>query len=265
MLRTTFDEVAELYDAVRPTYPVEMVEAVRSVLQEMPGRILEIGCGTGQATLPFARLGYPITALEPGPNLAALAAKNLAAYPQVDIQTTTFEEWPAAANQYDLVLSATAFHWVSPDVRYTKSAQALAAKGWLAVFWNTGADDESALGQQINAAYDKHMPSTQVHPYVTHHPAGRSTQQGPKISRWQEEIDQSQLFRNVNVMQFPWTQWYATERYLQLLETYSDHHVLPPQNKREFFDEIAGILERHGGGRNMPYLTVLYLAQVKNL
>jgi len=264
MLRTTFDEVAELYDAVRPTYPLEMVEAVSSVLQGTPGRILEIGCGTGQATLPFARQGHRITALEPGPKLAALAAKNLAAYPQVDIQTTTFEEWPASANQYDLVLSATAFHWVSPDVRYTKSAQALAANGWLAVFWNSGADDESALGQQIQAVYDKHMPPTQAHPYATHHPTGRSTRQGAKISRWQEEIDQSRLFGNVSVMQFRWTQWYATGQYLQLLETYSDHHVLPPQNKRELFDGIAEILARHGGGRNMPYLTVLYLAQVKN-
>lgn len=264
MLRTTFDEVAELYDAVRPTYPPQMVEAVTSVLQGTLGRILEIGCGTGQATLLFAPQGHRITALEPGSNLAALAAKNLAAYPQVDIQTMTFEEWPVNVSQYDLVLSATAFHWVSPDVRYTKSAQALAADGWLAVFWNTGADDESEVGQQIHAAYNKHMPSAQVHPYVTHHPAGRSTRQGPKISRWQQEIDQSQLFGSVSMMQFPWTQWYATERYLQLLETYSDHHVLPPQNKRELFGEIAGILERQGGGRNMPYLTVLYLAQVKH-
>ena len=146
MLRMTFDEVADLYDAVRPTYPCEMIEAVRAVLQGTPGRILEIGCGTGQATLPFARQGCSITALEPGPKLAALAAKNLAAFPSVDIKTTTFEEWPANAGQYDLVLSATAFHWVSPDVRYTKSAQALAANGWLALFWNSEADDESELG-----------------------------------------------------------------------------------------------------------------------
>lgn len=258
-----FDEVAELYDAVRPCYPREMVEAVSSVLQGTPGRILEIGCGTGQATLPFARQGYHITALEPGPSLAALAAKNLAAYPKVDIQTTTFEEWPAGTGRYDLVLSATAFHWVSPDSRYTKSAQALAPSGWLALLWNSGADDESAMGQQIQAVYDEHMPLTQTHPYATHHPTGRSTRQGAKISRWQEEIDQSRLFGDVTVMRSRWTRWYATEQYLQLLETYSDHNALPPQNKRGLFDGIEDVLGRHGGGRSMPYLTVLYLAQVK--
>ena len=127
-LNLVFDEVAELYDAARPTYPPELLAAVSGLLG-MQKRILEIGCGTGQATLPLARLGCCITALEPGPNLAALAAKNLALYPQVQIQTTTFEEWLAAENQYDLVLSATAFHWVSPEVRYAKSAQALTSGG----------------------------------------------------------------------------------------------------------------------------------------
>ncbi len=34
-----------------------------------------------------------------------LAAKNLAAFPQVDIQTITFEDWPADEGQYDLVMS----------------------------------------------------------------------------------------------------------------------------------------------------------------
>jgi len=64
-------------------------------------------------------------------------------------------------------------------------------------------------------------------------------------------------------MQFPWKKWYTTEQYLQLLETYSDHQALPPANKRGLFDGIETILARHGGGRTKPYLTVLYLAQVK--
>ena len=260
-LRETFDEVAELYDAARPTYPVELTEAISSILQGTQGRILEIGCGTGQATMPFARQGYRITALEPGRNLAALAAKNLAAFPLVDIQTTTFEDRPAAVGRYDLVMSATAFHWVSPEVRYVKAAQALTAEGWLALFWNMEAGDESVLGRQLQALYDKHVPPNQEHPYATHHPAGHRKQQDTKTSRWQEEINQSRLFGDVSVMQFPWTQWYTTEQYLQLLETYSDHRALPTENKGALFQGIAGLLAQEGGGRSKPYLTVLYLAQ----
>lgn len=257
----TFDEVADLYDAVRPTYPSALVEAVNSALEGTQRRILEIGCGTGQATQPFARQGCRITALEPGPRLAMLAAKNLAAFPQVDIQTITFEDWPAAEGQYDLVMSATAFHWVSPELRYAKSARTLTGEGWLALFWNIEASDESVVGQQIQVVYDKHMPPNKAHPYATHHPMSHNNQQDTKIFRWQEEIDQSHLFGDVRVMQFPWVRWYATDQYLQLLETYSDHQALPSENRSGLFGGIEEILVRNGGGRNKPYLTVLYLAK----
>ena len=62
-----FNEVAALYDEVRPGYPPAIVDAAVA-LAALPsgGRILEIGCGTGQITLPFAMRGYSILALEPG-------------------------------------------------------------------------------------------------------------------------------------------------------------------------------------------------------
>lgn len=261
-LAMTFDEVADLYDQARPAYPPDMIEAVISVLRGTRGRILEIGCGTGQATLPFARQGYSITVLEPGRNLAALAAGNLAAFPQVDIQTTTFEDWTGAASQYNLVLSATAFHWVSPKVRYVKSAQALAPNGWLALAWNREAEDQSVLSRELQAVYDAHMPPSQMHPYATHYPRGQNAGLDTKTSVWQQEIEASRLFKSVSVRQFSWTQWYTTTQYLQLLETYSDHRMQPPESKSALFSGITAALERHGGGRSKPYLAVLYLAQV---
>jgi SAM-dependent methyltransferase len=66
-LRTTFDEVALLYDEVRPGYPEELFEEVVS-LSGIPsdGRILEIGCGTGQASVPLAGRGYRVLYVEVG-------------------------------------------------------------------------------------------------------------------------------------------------------------------------------------------------------
>ena len=94
-LRTSFDGDALLYDEVRPGYPEALFDDVVS-LSGIPigGRILEIGCGTGQATVPLSRRGYPILCVELGENLAAVARRNLAAYPLVEVQTGDFEKYP---------------------------------------------------------------------------------------------------------------------------------------------------------------------------
>ena len=92
-LRTTFNQVALLYDRVRPGYPEALFDDVVSLSEITPdGRILEIGCGTGQATVPFAHRGYCILCIELGDNLATVAQKNLAAYPQVEVRNIAFED-----------------------------------------------------------------------------------------------------------------------------------------------------------------------------
>src|SRR5215203_6505224 len=92
-LRAIFDEAALLYDEVRPGYPEVLFDDVVS-LSGIPsgGRILEIGCGTGQATLPFARRGYRILCIELGENMAAVARRNLASYPRAEVVTADFED-----------------------------------------------------------------------------------------------------------------------------------------------------------------------------
>ncbi|HEY6739859.1 MAG TPA: class I SAM-dependent methyltransferase [Actinopolymorphaceae bacterium] len=96
-LRTTFDRVATAYHAARPDYPPELFEDL-VVLTGVtpPARLLEVGCGTGKATIPLARAGFGITALELGAGLADEARRNLAAFPDVEVVTTSFEDWPGA-------------------------------------------------------------------------------------------------------------------------------------------------------------------------
>src|SRR5918994_5124284 len=125
-LRTTFDEAASLYDEVRPGYPDQLFDDIVS-LSGIPagGRILEIGCGTGQATVPFVRRGYRILCVELGENMAAVARRNLEGYPQSEVRTGAFEEWTLQEKAFDLAISATAFHWLDTAVAYPKDAGAL--------------------------------------------------------------------------------------------------------------------------------------------
>src|SRR5262245_39407092 len=122
-LRTTFGEDAERYDRRRPGYPAEMYDDLAGIASLGPGsRVREIGCGTGQATLPLARREYAIVAVELSADLATVARRNLAAFPEARVVVSAFEQWPLPAEGFDAVLSATAFHWLDPEIRMAKSA-----------------------------------------------------------------------------------------------------------------------------------------------
>src|SRR2546426_501342 len=108
-LRATFEEVPELYERTRPSYPAELFDDLVSFAGlEVGSRVLEIGCGTGQATLPLAGRG-------------------------LEVVNAVFEEWEASDESFDAVVAFTAFHWVDPEVKYAKAARLLRPGGCLAV------------------------------------------------------------------------------------------------------------------------------------
>src|SRR6478736_1719360 len=129
--RETFDAVAERYDRARPGYPEA---AVDDLLEGLPSdaRILEIGCGTGQLTVPLAKRGYAITAVELGEDLARVARRNLAKYPDAAVVTADFETWVPPA-PFDLAVAATSFHWIDPARRAALASAALRPRGTLAI------------------------------------------------------------------------------------------------------------------------------------
>src|SRR5918992_361313 len=160
-LRRTFDEAASLYDEVRPGYPEDLFDDIVSLSGIRPaGRILEIGCGTGQATVPFARRGYRILCIELGENMAALARRNLRRYPQAEVRIGAFEESPLEEKAFDLAISATAFHWLDPAVAYPKAAGALRDGGSLALFWNVHVHSDTSEGffEAVQRIYEREAP-----------------------------------------------------------------------------------------------------------
>src|SRR5205823_3585490 len=107
-----FDEVAERYDRSRPDYPPELFTALAEVTGIGPGSdLLEVGSGTGKATIPLARLGCRITCVEPGRQLARVAARRLPPGAPVRIVPATFEDFDPAGQTFELVYAATSWHW----------------------------------------------------------------------------------------------------------------------------------------------------------
>ena len=133
--RFAFDQIANVYKVARPDYPEALIEDVLSYADlKQSDHILEVGCGTGQATKRFAKRGFPIVAMDPGPEMLRGAREDLAGFSNVELLETTFEAWPANRGAFRLFIAAQSWHWVSPEMRFTKAAEALSPNGSLAVF-----------------------------------------------------------------------------------------------------------------------------------
>jgi SAM-dependent methyltransferase len=136
-LRQTFDRASRAYHRARPDYPDELIDHLVAVTRLAgDARLLEIGCATGKATLALARRGLRITSVELGPELAAVARQNLAAFAEVTILEGSLEAWPLPlGDQFDLVFAATAWRWLDPAVRYRRAWEVPRPGGHLA-FWD---------------------------------------------------------------------------------------------------------------------------------
>lgn len=146
--RTSFDDVAQLYDASRLGYPSEIVEYVVSTAGLGVGSaVLEVGCGTGQLTERFACLEFDLTAIDIGLSMIAAARRRLGDS-AVSFHVTSFEDFAVADGSFDLIISGNAFHWVDPEVKFHKSARLLRPGGWLALL-STGELYDDPLGAAL--------------------------------------------------------------------------------------------------------------------
>ena len=254
-LRTTFETVAERYDAARPTYPEALLDDLVE-LGGMPpgGRILEIGPGTGKASVALAGRGYALVGIELGPQLAEVARRNLAPFPKARVVVADFEQWEPLEPEepFDAVVAFTAFHWIAPDVRYAKPAQLLREGGALAVVGTmhvlpAGADP---FWKEVQADYDAVVPR----------PDNRPPLAPEEVDDLRQELEATGLYRDVEVRRHLWEVEYGPDEYVAVLGTYSEHLALPAPQREELFARIHDRVAARGRVRK-TYLAVLNVAR----
>jgi SAM-dependent methyltransferase len=253
-LRTVFEEVPDLYDRARPTYPPELFDDLASLATLSPGsRILEIGCGTGKATLPLAERGYDVTCVELGEQLAEYARRKLAAFPSVEVVTADFEIWQPPA-PYDAIVAFTAFHWIDPTLRYEKSAAALREDGALAVVATKHVlpADGDPFFVDVQDDYRRVAPDDEDGP----------PPRPDDVPDLADEIAASGLFGDVTVRRYVWDVVYTAAQYVDVLGTYSEHRALNPAARDRLFARIRRRIEsRSDGTVRKSYLATLNLAR----
>ncbi len=252
-LRAVFDEDAERYDRARPGYPAVLFDDLARLAGIGPGcRVLEIGCGTGQASVPLAGRGCSLVCVELGAHLAAVARRNLARFPSTSVEVADFDGWPLPPVPFDTMVAATAFHWLDPATRVAKAAQALRPGGALVTITTRHiAGDGDIFFYEVQPCYQHWHPGALPFRLLT-------VEEVPFDGA---DLAGSALFQPAIFRRYAWDQEYTTAQYLDMLLTYSENRALPDAARQGLMDCIATHSEGSYGGRiRLRYLNELRVA-----
>jgi SAM-dependent methyltransferase len=246
-LRAGFDRAAEDYQRTRPVCPPRLFDDLIDRAGLRAGdRVVEIGCGTGQATVPLARRGLAVTAVELGAELAAVARRRLAGFPAAEVVTCAFEDWRPSGAPADAVVAVNSLHWIDARHRYAKPHELLRPGGAMAVagcrwarpvdaerFWTDVQEDYRAVG----FGGDPPPPPERIGP-------------------WHFPPEAKSLFTEVASLRYPFQRLYSAEDYLANLATQSGTDALGEVGRAEFLARVGRRLESLG----RPRLTATFVA-----
>jgi SAM-dependent methyltransferase len=243
-LRTTFGEDAELYDRVRPTYPCELFDELAGAVGDRP-RVLEIGPGTGQATAAMVERGWSVTAVELSPELANVLRRK---FPTIEVIVADFDTWELPTGEYDLVVSATAFHWLEPATRVQRCVDVLRPGGALAVIsTHHVAGGSEQFFADVQTCYER----------FTDDPAPDGLPAADDVPEDPAGLARTGIFGSVEFRKYVWDADYSAAEYLELLSSYSGHRALTTGRRDRLYGCISALIDAAGGSVTKRYLNQL--------
>ena len=237
-LRAIFDEAALLYDEVRPDYPEELFDDVVSLSEYRRGE------GYLRSGAARARLRYPSRAVATGFS-ASSSGRTWQRSPAAISRRTrrrkctwdTFEAWRPQEAAFDLAVSATAFHWLDPDVAYPKVAGTLPSHGITRpVLERAHGRRQRLLRGGARGSTSAKRPRSSVLTTPGGFPAPTKFPEGPRRSKTQtcSEVKATRQYR--------WDEPYDAAGYLQVLDTYSGHRSPTNHARERLFHGIADLI-----------------------
>ncbi|MDE7242676.1 MAG: class I SAM-dependent methyltransferase [Oscillospiraceae bacterium] len=243
-LEWTFDTVASAYEKFRPGYIDELYKMIFDYTAlNKSCRAVEVGIGGGQATLPFLKSGCNLTAVEYGEQFSKLCQEKFRKYPNFSVITGKFEDVNFLDDTYDLVYSASAFHWVPESIGYAKVFSMLKRGGVFARFANHPyrAKDNLPLSKEMDRIYSEYYYKFYNKKQET--PAEYNEEQAIQRAKIAEKYG----FIDIKYALFYRTRTFSASEYCILLGTYSDHIAIEESIRKEFFSKIEDAINNYGG------------------
>jgi SAM-dependent methyltransferase len=251
-IRLSFNEAAEIYDTIRPSYPERMFDALFEMLPSDPA-IVEIGPGTGQATKDLLARGASVHAIEIGPAMAAKLRSNLHS-DRLDTTVDDFEIVAIPHGSTDAVFSATAYHWISRQAQTDRPASILRPGGILAIVDLVQVDstDDAGFFAACQPIYDRYG---QGHAGP---PAPIRDAVDPAI---RQVLIGDGRFRAVTVRRYDWNQTYTSRQYRQLMLSYSGTQMMDESDRMGLLDDLTAFIdEQFAGSVTRPLVVALTTA-----
>ncbi len=273
-----FDQAAEAYDKVRPGYPDSLIDLAVQRGGLGPGsRVLEVGSGTGKLTESLVKRRLKVDAVEPGSNMVAAARRRLGSTDAVTFHVSRFEDVELPESAFDAVFSATAFHWVDPEVGWAKAAMHLKPDGLLALLSHVPLRDEQSADilDELHAVLGKHAPDV----VAGFHPprelevvlTGAADRRGNASEVWDWLVSAGRhrlavpavadLFVDVDVTSELRQVEETAEELIEHFRTTSIYHQVDPARREALERDDTRVLERHGGTIRWPLAVVLMTAR----
>ncbi|WP_051540141.1 methyltransferase domain-containing protein [Clostridium ihumii] len=252
-MRLKFNEDVYNYDKARPSYPKEMfLDIINYSNINFKHKALEIGIGTGKATMPILQSGCNVTSIELGNNLAEHVKDKFSNYSNFNVINDDFMKYPFDSESLDFIYSATAFHWLPEEEAFTKIQNILKMNGTIALFWNHPFPNrEDDISNIVNRKiYDKYRPTNK---------------KIEEFSKKDCEIYVDKLnkfgFKDVVCKLYHRKRTLTSDEYIELLNTYSDHRALQIDLKNNFERDMKSSIDEVGGKINIYDTIDLYLAR----
>lgn len=240
----TFDTVASTYEKLRPGYVEELYQALFDYIPiDENSNVVEVGSGGGQATAPMLRTGCKLTAVEYGEQFSELLKDKFKKHRNFSVITGKFEDIIFEDNTFDLVFSASAFHWIPEKPGYEKVFSMLKNGGVFARFANHPYRDKGkpALSEEIDEIYDEY--------YYKFYNKKREalTEYTEKQAKDRAMIAGKYGFKDIRYALFHRERIFSAKEYIELLGTYSDHIAIEKTIRQKFFLKTEEAINSHGG------------------
>jgi len=242
--RRLFGSDPQAYDDARPDYPQWIFDQLvdRKALRN-PTSTLEVGPGSGLATRRLIELGArPLTLIEPDQRfLPQLERLTQGADVPNTIICESFEDCDVADRSFELVVGATAFHWINPAVGLRRIRQLLVPGGKAALFWN--------VFQVLGRPDPFHDATSEVLSSLSVSPSGAPDQMPFALDRHRREAEARQAGFTVEYSESQWSERYDTQRLIRLYSSFSGIAELPSTERREVLKQLSEIANLQFDGK----------------